>query len=171
MPWRIPLALVLAAFVAVSCSDAPTATEDSVAEAPEILLDSHSNGAIRWIPDDFCGVYDGVGDLVFPVDCRNQIATFSRNGNAMTVVQASGVYNPTGKTVRWDAYNPPPVALALFELERPPVPCVLLDTEGGLTLFTVKWSGIVTRSGQATFTCHYAKQWEWEPPDGWEPPF
>ena len=171
MRWRIPLAIMLAAFVAVSCQEAPTAAEDSPTETAEILLDSEgNNGAIRWIPDAFCGIYDGVGDFVWN-DCRNQIATFSANGNALVVVQASGVYNPTGKVVRWDAYNPPPGLLELFNLESAPAPCVLLDTEGGLTLFTVKWSGSVTPSGQATFTCHYAAQWEWEPPDGWEPPF
>ena len=166
MPWRIPLALVLAAFVAVGCNDAPTATEDSVAEAPEILFDSHSNGAVRWMPDSECAVIDGYGDLVF-TPCQNQIATYSRNGNAIVVVKASDVPTPGG-VIRWGPENPgrgmAEIMSLYFEIDAPPYPCVVFDTNQEW-LYTLNWSGHVTPSGQATFMCHYAKKWEYQWPD------
>lgn len=164
MHWRIPFALVLSLLVAMSCQDAPTAAEDSVAEAPEILFDSHgNNGAVRWIPDPFCAVFDGDGEPVF-VDCRNQIATFSRNGNAIVVVHETGVSNTTGKVVKWDAWNPPQVLLDAYELEAPPAPCFALGTEGE-ALFTMKWQAMVTPGGHASLICHYAEKWEYQWPD------
>ena len=171
MRWRIPVVATLALLFAVSCQDMPTTVNESPAAAPEILASSHgNNGAIRWIPDPFCGLWDASGGLVFPVDCKQQISTFSQNRNAVITVTGT-VDNPTGMVVTWDAYNPPPLAFVLFELEEAPVPCVLFDTEGELALYTVKWSALITPSGRAKVTCHFADQWEWEPPPGWEPPF
>ncbi len=171
MRWRIPVVFLLAALVAVSCQDVPTATEDAPTDATSITFKSdNNNGAVRWIPDPFCGLWDATGDLVFPVDCKQEISTYSQNRNAVITVTGS-VDNSTGMVVTWDAYNPPPLSLLLFGLDEPPVPCVLFDTEGDLALYTVKWSGHISPSGNAKFTCHFASQWEWEPPPGWVPPF
>jgi len=122
-----------------------------------------NNGAVRWIPDPECGVIDGDGEF-FIVDCRNQIATYSRNGNAIVVVQASGVPNSTGEMLKWDAYNPPQVMLGWFGLEEPPAPCYVLGPDGG-GLFTLNWRATLTPSGQATLICHYSEKWEYQWPD------
>ena len=164
MPWRIPIALALAAFVATSCDQAPTATEDSDMDVAGIVMKSDgNNGAVRWIPDPACAVFDSYGDFVI-VDCRNQIATYSSNGNASVVVKASGIPNHTGRVITWDAWNPPPVMLEWFALDAPPAPCFVLGPAGE-ALFTMKWEGRLTPSGEATFKCHYASQWEFQWPD------
>jgi len=168
MRTRSIAALGLAAVFAIGCSDGLTTepVETDVASVGGIALSSHgNNGAIRWIPDSECGVFDGNGDLIFPVDCVNQISTFSRNGNALVVVHASGVANPTGKTVHWDAWNPPQQLLDLFGLEEPPAPCVLFNTDMELALYTLHWKGTVTPSGEAHFVCQYQKKWEFTFPD------
>lgn len=163
---RSVAALGLAAVFAIGCSDGLTTepVETDVANVGNVALSSHgNNGAVRWIPDPFCAVFDGNGDPVF-VDCRNQIATFSKNGNAIVVVQKTGVYNPTGEVVKWDAWNPPQILLDFYELEEPPAPCFVLGTDGG-ALFTIKWTAKVTPGGVATFMCHYAKKWEYTFPE------
>jgi hypothetical protein len=164
MLWRIPIAVALAAFVAVSCDQAPTAAEDAATEVTGILVKADgNNGAVRWIPDPECAVFDSYGDFVI-VDCRNQIATYSANGNANIVVKASGILNHTGRVVTWDAMNPPPVMLEWFGLDAPPAPCFVYGPNQE-ALFTVNWEGRLTPSGEATFKCHYAKKWEFQWPD------
>ncbi len=150
----------------------PSEAEDSASDVPLLLgkTDGTNKGAARWIPDPNCGVFDGDGNIVW-TDCRNQIATYSSNDNAVVTVKEPNVPNSTGRVVVWDAYNPPDWLVDLWGLEEPPAPCVLADTNHEFTLFTVKWSGKITPSGQASFICHYMKKWEWEPPPGWEPPF
>ena len=161
---RIPLLAFLALFVAVSCDQAPTAAEDSPSDVPGIVMSvDGNNGAVRWIPDPECGVFDGDEEF-FTVDCRNQVATYSRNGNAIVVVQASGVPNSTGQTLHWDAYNPPQVMLDWFGLEDPPAPCYVLGPDGG-ALFTLNWKAKLTPSGNSSLVCHYAKKWEYQWPD------
>lgn len=164
--------LVLAAVVTSCTTDSiPTATNDTgfsgvAVQTDDISMmksDGTDKGAIRWIPDEECGVFDGSGDF-FPTSCRNEISTYSANGNAMAVVRASGVPNPTGKVVHWNAYNPPPILLVWYGFESPPVPCALLDTDGELTLFTLHWSGVVSSSGEALFRCQYSKNWEFQWP-------
>lgn len=164
MRWRIPVALALAAFVALSCQEAPTAVEDSASEVPGILAKSDdNNGAVRWIPDPECSVFDSYGDFVI-VDCRNQIATYSSNGNANIVVKASGIENHTGRVITWDAYNPPQIMLDWFGLDEPPAPCFVYGPNQE-ALFTINWEGKLTPSGEATLKCHYAEKWEFQWPD------
>ncbi|MGB5301620.1 MAG: hypothetical protein WBO43_08560 [Gemmatimonadota bacterium] len=160
MRWRIPIAVLLVAGLVVACDQGPTEAADSTADVPAIQAD---NGAVRWIPDPECGVFDGDGEF-FLVDCRNQIATYSNNGNALVVVQASGVPNPTGEMLQWDAYNPPQIMLDWFGLTDPPVPCYVLGPDGG-ALFTLNWKAKLTPSGQGSFVCHYKEQWEYQWPD------
>ena len=159
MRWRIPAVLLLAAFSATSCDQTvPTASEDSASDVPATLKNADgNNGAVRWIPDPFCAVFEGDGTPVF-VDCVNQIATYSKNGNAVVVVQATGIENNTGKVVMWDAYHPPQAMLDWFELEEPPVPCFLYGPEGEAGddyLFTLNWQAKTTPGGHASFICHY----------------
>ena len=163
MRWRIPLVAALALFVAVSCDQQPVEPQvNEVAEVPSILMSADgNNGAVRWMPDPECTVIDGDGEFFF-VDCRNQIATYSRNGNAVVVAQASGVPNATGEMLQWDAYNPPPAFVAYFG--GPPTPCFVLGPEGE-ALFTLNWRARLTPSGQGSLVCHYAKQWEYQWPD------
>jgi hypothetical protein len=169
MLWRIPLVVLLVAGLVAACDQAPTAVDaDDAPDAAGIVMEADgNNGAVRWIPDPECGVFDGDGEF-FIVDCRNQIATYSANGNALVVVQASGVPNPTGKTLHWDAYNPPQIMLDWFGLTEPPAPCFLYGP-GGLAeedfLFTVNWKATLTPSGQGSFICHYAKKWEYQWPN------
>jgi len=65
MRWRIPLVVVLALFVAVSCDQQPVEPQvNEVAEVPSILTSADgNNGAVRWIPDPECGVIDGDGEF------------------------------------------------------------------------------------------------------------
>ena len=161
--------------VTASCSEMPSASQaDDAAlqyksDASLIVLGASSlaksdKGAIRYIPDPNCGVIDGTGAL-FYVDCLNQIATYSSNGNASIVVQASGVPNPTGKFIRWGPQNPgwefEAVFDAYFGITEPPYPCAVLDHDSNLA-FTLKWSGTVTPSGQATLSCHYQDKWAYQ---------
>ena len=165
---RLLLPVILAAFVAVSCDQTmPTATDDSIdsmSDAATALMKSDgNNGAVRWIPDPECAVFDGDGNPVF-VDCRNQIATYSKNGNAVAVIQATGVPNSTGQVVKWDAWNPPQVMLDWYEFAEPPVPCYVIGPDGG-ALFTLKWKAMVTPGGHASLICHYSHKWEFQWPD------
>ena len=151
---------VLAALLC-GCTGDTTLTgnaEDEALQSETANLESVAKGAIRWIPDPFCGVWDGNGELYF-VDCSNQISTFSHNGNAMVVAKASGVPNDTGQPVRWDAYNPPPL---LEELFGTPAPCFVITGEGLCPddlKATSKWFSTVSPSGEAVLQCHYAEQW------------
>ncbi len=160
MRWQIPIVVLLTAGLVVSCDQAPTAAEDSAADVPTIQA---NNGAVRWIPDPECGVFDSDGEF-FLVDCRNQIATYSRNGNALVVAQASGVPNSTGEMLHWDAWNPPQIMMDWFGLEEPPAPCYVLGPDGG-ALFTLNWKAKLTPSGQGSLVCHYAKKWEYQWPE------
>mgnify|MGYP001812175991 FL=1 len=162
---RLLLPVILAAFVAVSCDQTvPTATGDSTSDAATALMKSDgNNGAVRWIPDPECAVFDGDGNPVF-VDCRNQIATYSKNGNAVAVIQATGVPNSTGQVVKWDAWNPPQVMLDWYEFAEPPVPCYVIGPDGG-ALFTLKWKAMVTPGGHDSLICHYSHKWEFQWPD------
>lgn len=162
MRWRIPLVVLLVAGLVAACDQVPTAAKDSASDAPSIAASADgNNGAVRWIPDPECAVIDGDGEFFF-VDCRNQIATYSKNGNAIVVAQASGVPNATGEMLQWDAYNPPPAFVAYFG--GPPTPCFVLGPEGE-ALFTLNWRARLTPSGQGSLVCHYAKQWEYQWPD------
>ena len=166
MRWQIPIVVLLMAGLAVSCDQAPTAAEDSPSDVPDIVMNADgNNGAVRWMPDPACAVIDGYGELVF-VSCTNQIATYSKNGNAVVVVKASGVPTPGG-VVRWGPDDPGPGMVAImaeyFDIFAPPYPCVVFDPNQEW-LYTLNWSGMVTPSGQATFICHYAKKWEYQWP-------
>jgi len=169
MRWRIPLVAALALFVAVSCDQQPVEpAADQVAEAPAF---NYSNGAVVFRGDIGCAVVDGNGNWfpqTFDLPCGTEVATFSENGNAKVTVQASGAPNPTGKTIHWGPYNPGPDWVASYpELTGPPYPCFLLGPDRDLDnpLFTLNWQATVTPSGQATLTCHYKKQWEFQWPD------
>jgi len=162
---RLVFFVILVAFVAVSCDQTvPTATDDSTSDAATALMKSDgNNGAVRWIPDPECTVFDGDGNP-FWVDCRNQIATYSSNGNAVAVIQATGVPNSTGRVVKWDAWNPPQLMLDWFGLTEPPAPCYVVGTDGE-GLFTLKWQAMVTPGGHGSLICHYSKKWEYQWPD------
>ena len=169
------LAASVLLLVTASCSEMPSTSPEEAA-VPQYTSDSgfivlgapnlakSDNGAVRFMPDPNCGVIDGTGALVF-VGCQNQIGTHSENGNALVMVQASGVENPTGKVVRWGPENPGWEFAELFDLyfgiTEAPYPCAALDPDGNL-VFTVKWSGIVTPNGHATLTCHYQDKWAYQ---------
>jgi hypothetical protein len=154
------LRLGLLPLVFVACTDQPTAVLDAAA----VGAPTFSRSAVHNLPDPECAVIDGNGDFVI-VDCRQQLATYSANGNAIAVVKASGVANPTGRTVVWDAYNPGHAMLEAYSgVLDPPLPCVIPDTNGEWTLWTLKWKATVSAGGQATMTCHYSKHWEFQWP-------
>ena len=160
-------AALLAGLVAFGCSDPPTtaAALSDAAVAPSF------SGAVVFRGDIGCAVVDGNGNWfppTFDLPCGTEVATYSANGNAKVTVQASGAPNPTGKTIHWGPYNPGPDWVASYpELTGPPYPCYLLGPDRDLDnpLFTLNWQATVTPSGQATLTCHYKKQWEFQWPD------
>ena len=163
MRWRFYLVVVLGLFVVMSCDQQPI--EPPTADTVSQTTPSYA-GATVFRGDFGCAVLDGDGYWYPPefTYCGTEVATFSKNGNAIVVVQKTGVYNPTGEVVKWDAWNPPQILLDFYELEEPPAPCFVLGTDGG-SLFTVKWSAKVTPGGVATFMCHYAKKWEYTFPE------
>jgi hypothetical protein len=119
-----------------------------------------------------CRIPDGVGEW-FPDDgwtlpCTMEIATNSKNMNAMIIVKASGVPNPTGRTVRWGPFNTPQVWADGYapDVTEPPYPCFLLGPDYDLAnpLYTINWWSYVTPSGEAKLVCHYQKKWEFQWP-------
>ena len=167
MRCRLWVVVLPAAVALTACESAPTEAVDGTTDASALASAEGSHGAVRWIPDPNCGVLDGTGNF-FVVDCRNQVATFSRNGNALALTQATGVPNPSGQLWRWDAWSPPPILLELWGLGEPPAPCWVIGPEGE-ALFTTNWQAVVTPSGSARLTCHFARKWEWTPPPDWPP--
>lgn len=139
--------------------------------APMIGPTVFSNGAVVHHDEIGCQVVDGEG-YWFPGDwslpCNIEVATNSKNQNAMIVVHASGVPNPTGKMVHWGPDNPGYDWAASYpELSGPPYPCYLLGADYDLDnpLFTVNWKAWVTPSGEAGLVCHYQKKWEFQWPE------
>jgi len=129
-----------------------------------------NNGAVIHKGDIGCQLVDGEG-YWFPGDwslpCKFELATNSKNLNALIVVEASGVPNPTGRTVHWGPYDPGPDWAASYpELSGPPYPCYLLGADYDLDnpLFTINWRAWVTPSGEAKLICHYQNKWEFQWP-------
>ena len=165
--------LLTAGALMLACSTPPTATNDPDPNA--ILLGrGNEQGARLWLPGGSnlpCAVVDGVGALV-PVPCSQQVATPSPTSNAMVVVKASNIFNPTGKAVHWGPENPGAQWAGLFYLNfgvtGPPYPCGVQIGPGSTyfvdIVFTTDWHATVTPSGEATVTCHYSNESAWFPP-------
>jgi hypothetical protein len=134
---------------------------------------SLNNGATVNKNEIGCQVVDGLGNWFpaaadYSLPCNHEVATYSKNGNAMIVVRASGVPNPTGKMVRWGPDNPGEDWAASYpDLQTGPYPCYLLGPDYDMKnpLLTIKWSASVTPSGEAKLVCHYQKKWEFQSPD------
>jgi hypothetical protein len=163
-------AIVTFGGLALACQAPPTATEDA---GPASLGRANENGATFWSPDGSlpCAVIDGIGGLV-PQPCTMQVATPSSNSNAMVVVRASGIFNPTGTTVTWGPENPGYAwrwvwSQAPFFLTSPPYPCGVKVGAGSAyfvdIVFTTKWHATVTAEGDAEVVCHYSDKWAWLP--------
>jgi hypothetical protein len=166
----------------VGCEPDPAGPEMEaavVAPAPAFFapmqgsMDSNK-GAVIHKGEIGCGVVDGEGHWfppepdLYTLPCNIEVATNSKNLNAVIVVKASGVPNPTGETVHWGPYNPGTDWEASYpDLIGPPYPCFLLGTDYDLNnpLFTVNWKAWVTPSGEAKLVCHYQKKWEFQWPD------
>jgi hypothetical protein len=164
-------AIVIAAGFTLACQAPPTATDDARA-GPASLGRGNDQGARFWLPGEHtCAVVDGVGALV-RLPCALQVATPSANSNAMVVVRASGINNPTGKTVNWGPENPgfqwAGLFYLTFGLTGPPYPCGVKIGPGSTyfvdIVFTLNWHATVTPEGKATITCHYSDKWAWLPP-------
>jgi hypothetical protein len=165
-------AFALLPLVFVACTDQQPADPD-LADGPLF-----NNGAVVFRGDFGCAVIDGEGNwfpdnYLEPPDfpalfCGTEVATFSKNGNASLTVRASGVPNPTGKTVHWGPYNPGQdwADSYLPDITEPPYPCFVLGTDRDLDnpLFTLHWKAWVTPSGEATLSCQYSKKWEFQWP-------
>ena len=162
MRWLRVVVSVAAGGALLACEPPPTATGE--VDVGSISMGrGNNNGAVVIRGAEGCALVDGNGEFFF-VRCGTEVATFSPNGNATVMVQASGVPNPTGNTVHWGPYNPGQDWEASYpELDGPPFPCFVLGTEGE-ALFTVNWKATVTPSGQATLVCHYSEKWEFEFP-------
>ena len=174
---RVVIALALLG-LAVGCEPDPASLDlDTVEPAPALFAPMTANmgsdmGAVIHKGDIGCRVVDGAGNW-FPEDgwtlpCTIELATNSKNLNAMIIVNASGVPNPTGKMVRWGPDNPGQVWADSYlpDLTEPPYPCYLLGTDYDLDnpLFTINWWAYVTPSGEGKLVCHYQKKWEFQWP-------
>lgn len=168
----------------MGCEPGPADVETDAVEAaapftPAVMANmapktgaSPSKGAVVNKDVIGCRVVDGEGNWFpesgYDLPCNHEVATNSKNLNAMIVVRASGVPNPTGKMVRWGPYNPGHDWAAGYPGLHPgPYPCFLLGTDYDLDnpLFTINWSATVTPSGEAKLICHYQKKWEFQWPD------
>jgi hypothetical protein len=174
---RVALALALLGLV-IGCEpdpsgpemDAPEMTPAQTLHAPMLALVSSNNGAVIHKDVIGCSLPDGEGNSFpgdFSLPCKLEVATYGDNLNAMVVVEADGVPNPTGKTVHWGPFNPGHDWVASYpSLSGPPYPCFLLGTDYDLNnpLFTIKWHALVTPSGHGKLVCHYQKKWEFQWP-------
>ena len=168
MRWSrlIPCA-ALAGALAGACDGTPV--DPPLDDKASIL--SSSQGAVVHHDEIGCAVIDGSGSWfppppnLFTLPCGTEIATNSSGLNASITVRASGVPNPTGKIVQWGPYNPGQDWVDSYpDLSGPPYPCFLLGTDYDLNnpLFTVKWTALVTPSGEATLSCQYSEKWEFD---------
>ena len=89
-----------------------------------------------------CGMFDASGNNVSVLDI--EIITQSSNNNITWICQAE-FDNPTGKPIKYDAFNVPGIPP-----EYLPIMC-----EDGLGGFTEDWKEVISASGQATTTCHF----------------
>jgi hypothetical protein len=163
---RKALAIIVGLVLALACADSVT---EPGADPP---APAFSKGAVVHHDfEDACALIDGDGHW-FPGDwslpCGLEVATFSKNMNASISIHASGVPNPTGKTVHWGPYNPGQdwADSYLPDITEPPYPCFLFGTEytEGPPLYTLHWKAWVTPSGEATLSCQYSKKWEFQWP-------
>ncbi|MGW8267552.1 MAG: hypothetical protein ACWGSQ_14390 [Longimicrobiales bacterium] len=174
---RVALALAFLGLV-LGCEPDPAGPEMAAAGmapaqtlfAPMFGLTDSNNSAVIHKDEIGCQVIDGEG-YWFPGDwslpCKIEVATNSENLNAMILVEATGVPNPTGKTVHWGPFNPGYDWAASYpELGGPPYPCYLLGTDYDLDnpLFTIHWKAWVTPEGNARLVCQYQKKWEFQWP-------
>ncbi|MBO9618870.1 MAG: hypothetical protein J7539_07535 [Niabella sp.] len=92
-----------------------------------------SDNAAVHITDFNCWLYNGAGHLVDAMGSGNAVITHSDNRNV--VCKASGLANPMGSEV-------------MFNAENKGVPC------NALGVFTKDWHETVSASGEATLICH-----------------
>lgn len=157
----------------LACGTPPTAMND---HDPGAVMFGRGNdqGARFWLPDGSlpCAVVNGVGGFV-PTACTKQIATPSSNQNAKVEVRASGIFNPTGRTVHWGPDHPGYAwayiwSLPPFGLTAPPYPCGVKIGPGSTyfvdIVFTLNWHATVTPEGDATVICQYSDKSAWTPP-------
>ena len=98
MRWQIPIVALLMAGLAVSCDQAPTAVEDSSSDVPGIAMSADgNNGAVRWIPDPECTVFDGDGNPSAGV--LSWAAHTTKEGNYMIPKDAAEEEVPSIETV------------------------------------------------------------------------
>jgi hypothetical protein len=90
----------------------------------------------------FCGMFDGNGNLVGPLDPQVNVITQSPNGNALHNCFAT-VDNPTGRAIRYTSENNP---LGI------PLGCTIFDNEGNF-IVTFKVHEQISASGKAHLIC------------------
>ncbi len=95
--------------------------------------------AVLTRPDD-CGLLDGNGGVVFPVDAK-VTATPSPNDNAMVQCRADVTPADSGRAVQ-------------FDFNSTGFLCGVPDSKGAVQM-TQRWEETVSASGNATITCHY----------------
>jgi hypothetical protein len=141
----------IAAAVALSaCSDAskdiagpsliasrPTAFFASVSAASE----GHRAGVFIDLAGR-CGMFDGNGALVGPLDAKINVVTQGPNGNALHNCVAT-VENPTGRAIRYDSDNNP---LGI------PLGCRIYDDDGNFVV-TFHVHEQISASGRAHLIC------------------
>ena len=89
-----------------------------------------------------CGMFDGSGALVGPLDAKINVITQSPNGNALHNCVAT-VDNPTGRAIRYDSENNP---LGI------PLGCTIFDDEGNFVV-TFHVHEQISASGRAHLIC------------------
>jgi hypothetical protein len=128
-----------------ACGDgsrAATAPQETAPAMAALRSASSENGASVFIDLAGCGMFDGNGRIVAPLDAKVNVITNSANGNALHNCTAV-VDNPTGRAIRYDADNNP---LGIH------LPCRIFDDAGNFVLtFTLHEQ--ISASGQAHLIC------------------
>ena len=143
----LPVVVIPALLLSVSCSDSPRSPTAPSGPAPSLRLSvavgASSNAAGVFIDlAGRCGMFDGNGDIVGPLDANVNVVTQSRNGNALQNCFTT-VANPTGRAIRYDADHNP----LGFR-----IPCAIWDDAGNVVL-TFNLHEEISASGRAHLIC------------------
>jgi hypothetical protein len=139
---------LLATTLLLACSDVATSPRSALSPASSrysaaVAGGASANGAGVFIDlAGACGMFDGNGNIVGPLDANINVVTQSSNGNAVQNCFTT-VDNPTGRAIRYDAdHNPFGVRIA----------CAIRDDAGNV-VFTFNVHEQISASGRAHLIC------------------
>ena len=113
-----------------------------VLAAPSTVL-ADNNAALVIVEDNFAGLFDGNGNLIFLTNPDRTVSTQSQNDTMILTVHYTGLDNDDRVARKYDSENNP-----LF----PGLECGAVDPLRGLRL-TTDWQETVSASGNAVLRC------------------